>query len=148
MSGAPKWNHGFHLCRRAGSRLYPTSQTPVSCYMELTVRLGSGHRHWWSELRGFHIPRVCGHHREQIQVQTPALPLQTLPLGQVSQAGSPMLTSEVVHSPALGGGEGWLLSTYYLYLETCQARCIWKRTLQGSLGCFAFLFVLFQFFLD
>lgn len=41
LSAAPKWNHGFRLCRRAGSRLYPISQTPVNCYMELTVRLGS-----------------------------------------------------------------------------------------------------------
>lgn len=30
----------FHLCGRAGSRLYPHPQTPVSCYMELIVSPG------------------------------------------------------------------------------------------------------------
>lgn len=136
LSAAPKWNHGFRLCRRAGSRLYPTSQTPVSCYMELTVRLGSGRRRWWSGLRGVRIPRVCGIIESRFKFK-PQLCHCKLFCWAGAGVSSRFTDAhlKISSQPCLGRW-GRLALGYILSVpeNLLQARYIWKWSLQESLG--------------
>lgn len=95
---------------------------------------------------------MYGYHREQIQVQTPALSLQTLPLGTGVSSRLTHAHLKISSQPCPGRWGG--LALVYLLSSApenlLQARYMWKQSLQGPLGtwgCYAFLLVLFYFFL-
>ena len=119
----------FHPCRRAGSRLYPTSLDPG----QLIMRLGSGHGCWWSGLRGFPYSEGVSASQRADSSSNPSSVTANSSTGTGVSRRLPNTHLKNSSQPCPGRWGGLALVNLLSSApeNLLQARYIWKQSLQG-----------------